>query len=1329
MYLNSLHVLLKINLECNGFFLDLEQIVIGQTCNSSDPDGRVNLNTNIKFKKMKKIYFLLITKLLLLGLVNSSFGQTGLKRWYFNGNEVDFSTGVPQVNPLPASALNPNSATHGMYGNNGKPLFQVIDGKIYNKVGNLVADFHTASFPAQPTFLFSPRSEYGYETEIIPVPGSECSKFYVFYLQAIFSTTGLGAPPFHGHILRYSEYDLTLNNGQGGLNPSITNQYLIDYQFDGYPSLTVQKSDLQGNYRLYVAGSKNKTMPNNQTEVYRINVTSSGVSSPVFIWGSEEPIETCELEISPDGTKLAFANLKPLSGRTSTNDLVILNLDASGNLITHQIYNLPGSNEQRFTGVEFHPNGNNLYVGATGVGIYNVLLSNGSSSIISNSADYGNSHLELAYHPVNSDLVFAFRNDGILGSFNISTNLFNTATLTGVNGVLSGTINSNPHRPLVYVLPDQIDGYDYDQLFQQSNPVCCETLRGFNVFNYTATTSATWSPSSNPISNGGIIDILDELRIVSGTTVTLQNMQFNFGANGKVIVEQNARLILDSTEFTSTDCNVLWRGIEVWGNFNQHQYPTAGNRFQGYLEIKNGSSIKNANNAIQLWKPGDYNTSGGVVYASNSSFINNRRTAEFISYENFLPSNPAIKTNYFSSFVNCTFELNNQINGPTNFGAFVTMWEVRGIGFSGCRFLNNASQFTTNQVGHAIYSIDANYTVTDFCPTGISPCNTTPIRSEFNNLNTAIEALGATSNRPFNVFNSKFEGNRNSIINDQVNFCRIVNNDFLFQPYAVAGTKTGIYIHQATGFEVIHNRFNSEEDISIENHGIVTNNTGSAANELYANQFYDIKRAVWAVQDNRGLLYGCNHFERCARDILIQQDGVYQIQAYGNLSAGNSFSQISAPDGDLRNGSTQGMKYYHHGGQSEPIYYTPSTVSLQTLSANNCPSRLNTGGVVSAMKSNSELSALKDDFNQSFNQLITAKYNYGQLIDGGNSAQLLQQVVNTWSDEVWMARQELLNQSPYLSQEFLIDLANSNSLPQAILLEVILANPEATFNEDFLVYLQYEAPQPFSELQIQLIMESWDNPTPRASIERLIASARQNCVSLANIVVRHYLADTTINTIDSLNAWLAVGHWFEYELATVNESLLVGDFEEVNGTLQSLQLQFESEYEQASINRMLSLAAILENISAYAENYYEMNEQDENILLEFALFENDLAAAKAKNILKFYKNHEFPSDIPMEGEFRKAGKLPTKSKGLNSTNLKAYPNPAKDFVNFKMAGWHEVSTLMIYNAQGQMIQQIEIKPTGEIYMLNTSNWPSGLYQYRLTKSNETIGSGKIMITK
>lgn len=1276
---------------------------------------------------MKKIYFVFFAKLLLCSLVSPIFGQTGLKQWYFNGSAVDFSSGVPQVSSLPASRTNPKSVSHGMYGSNGNPLFQVIDGNIYNKFGTLVANLHTTSPTTGPSYNHVRYAdEYAYEMEIVPVPGSACNKFYIFYLETIVSTTTPGSTlVFLGHVLRYSEYDLSLNNGQGGITPSLSNIYLIDFPSQGIASLAVSKPDAFGNSKVFVAGSRNFT----ETAVFRIDINNGGVSIPQMIWQTQEQsIPTSEVELNFDGSKLAFANLRFGSSSINTSDVMLLELSSAGTVTSTQTYNLPGTNEQRFTGLEFHPADNKLFVGASGVGIYELTISTANTSLIALTANKGNSHLELAHDPLQNNKLFVINDNGSMDYIDIFNN--NTIIPIGniVNVIKNGQFSGLP-RPQVFVIPDQIDGYDYDQLFQQSNPICCETLRGFNVFNYTANTNATWSPTSNPITNGGVVEIVDELRIVSGTTITLQNMKFNFGANGKVIIEQNARLILDSTEFTSTDCNVLWRGIEVWGNFNQHQYVAGGNRFQGYLEIKNGSRIKNANNAIQLWKPGDYNTSGGIVYASNSSFINNRRTVEYISYENFLPSNPTIKTNYLSSFNNCTFELNNQINGPTAFGAFVTMWQVRGVGFSGCKFLNNASQFASNQGGHAIYSIDASYTVSDYCASNFLPCATTPIRSEFKNLNIAIEALGATSNRPFNVFNAVFEGNRNSIINNQVNFCRIVNNDFLFKPFAVSGTKTGISIRQATGFEVIHNRFNSVEDLSIDNHGIVTINTGASANELYGNKFYDIKRAVWAVQDNRGLLYGCNHFERCERDILIQQDGVYQIQAYGNLSAGNIFSQLSPPDGDLRNGSTQGMKYYHHGGPSEPIYYTPSTVSLQTLAVNNCPSRFNAGGVVRSLKTNAELLALKNNFNQGFEQLIAAKYNYSQLLDGGNSSQLLQQVVNTWSDEVWIIRQELLNQSPYLTQDFLMELSASNVLPQAILLEIILANPEATFNEDFLVYLQYEAPQPFSEMQIQLIMESWNNPTPRATVERLIASAQQHCVSIANEVVRHYLADTTINTVDSLNSWLKIGHWFEYELASVNEKLLVVDFEGVNNALQTMQSQFEDKKEQAAIIRMRSLTAILENIKTYAPNYYEMNELDENILLDFALTVDDIAALKAKNILKFYKNHEFSSDIPMDGEFRKAGKLPTKSKGLKATSLQVFPNPAKDFVNFKMTGWHEISTLIVYNAQGQMIQQIEIKPTAESYVLNTSNWPSGLYQYRLIKSNETIGSGKIMIAQ
>jgi len=53
----------------------------------------------------------------------------------------------------------------------------------------------------------------------------------------------------------------------------------------------------------------------------------------------------------------------------------------------------------------------------------------------------------------------------------------------------------------------------------------------------------------------------------------------------------------------------------------------------------------------------------------------------------------------------------------------------------------------------------------------------------------------------------------------------------------------------------------------------------------------------------------------------------------------------------------------------------------------------------------------------------------------------------------------------------------------------------------------------------------------------------------------------------------------------------------------------------------------------------------------------------------------------------------------------------------------------LHKKQGAIAHQTEIKPTGEEFVLNTSNWPSGLYQYRIIQSDETIGSGKFMIAQ
>ncbi len=125
--------------------------------------------------------------------------------------------------------------------------------------------------------------------------------------------------------------------------------------------------------------------------------------------------------------------------------------------------------------------------------------------------------------------------------------------------------------------------------------------------------------------------------------------------------------------------------------------------------------IENAHEAIRLsdeTNPSPLQTTGGIVWATNSTFRNNWRCAEFIKYQNFLPlfSNPPTKN--LSFFKDCVFETIDDllIDGRDPIG-FITMWAVDGVGIQGNIFRNTSSQSDVNKRGSGIKSIDAKYAV------------------------------------------------------------------------------------------------------------------------------------------------------------------------------------------------------------------------------------------------------------------------------------------------------------------------------------------------------------------------------------------------------------------------------------------------------------------------------------------------------------------------------------------------------------------------------------------------------------------------------------------
>src|SRR5690606_34787819 len=135
-----------------------------------------------------------------------------------------------------------------------------------------------------------------------------------------------------------------------------------------------------------------------------------------------------------------------------------------------------------------------------------------------------------------------------------------------------------------------------------------------------------------------------DLIIEAGATLTITD-KVRFASDARVIVEQNARLIVNGGHLTnSSGCgDEFWQGIELWGTTGATQSIVSGVRPQGYLQIKNGGIIENALVGVTNWEVGNEDAIGGVIEGLDGEFLNNYIAVDFQPHQNVSPStgNPA----------------------------------------------------------------------------------------------------------------------------------------------------------------------------------------------------------------------------------------------------------------------------------------------------------------------------------------------------------------------------------------------------------------------------------------------------------------------------------------------------------------------------------------------------------------------------------------------------------------------------------------------------------------------------------------------------------------
>jgi hypothetical protein len=253
-------------------------------------------------------------------------------------------------------------------------------------------------------------------------------------------------------------------------------------------------------------------------------------------------------------------------------------------------------------------------------------------------------------------------------------------------------------------------------LNQMQESICCIDMLLTRDRSTTITVGCqtNWSPGSNPFYNtNGPIDIVTELRIASGVSVTATNMEFRFAPDAVMVIEPGALFLSNNCTFT-TACGGTWKGIRVEGTTSNWLQQSA---FQGRLYLEPGSIIEYAE--VGAWTArelpnglADPQRFGGRIRTNGAKFVNCRTGVLIERFHRRLPGT-SLELNNLSSISNTGFfTTENWIVGGNPY-AHVYLYDVNGISVSNSRFANEGyALFAPNDRGWGLVGLDAAFTCT-----------------------------------------------------------------------------------------------------------------------------------------------------------------------------------------------------------------------------------------------------------------------------------------------------------------------------------------------------------------------------------------------------------------------------------------------------------------------------------------------------------------------------------------------------------------------------------------------------------------------------------------
>lgn len=855
-----------------------------------------------------------------------------------------------------------------------------------------------------------------------------------------------------------------------------------------------------------------------------------------------------------------------------------------------------------------------------------------------------------------------------------------------------------------------------------------------------------WSWESLPVNGGdmqneGIIRIDQRLLVSTGHTLTInEDVRLEMGSMGLIEIEPGARLIVDGATITKAG-DTPWRGIEVIGDKLKSQVFSN----QGVIELKNNARIEYAELAISLI---DYDlgynklwgTSGGVLLAENSSFIDCEKTIECVDYLG--RTYEGVVLDNISMVENCEFTYTDYIKElfPEANIIGLDLWGVSGFKIVDSRFTNESIDGVGVKVTDASFVFETSIEGEAYA-------------SKISGFEYGLLIKGIDELNQVSIDGVAFENNRVGAFIDNVKFANISNNTFsiplveepIDENKSIASV--GLHIERSNFYTIQNNVFTGVEKLYevSDNYdaGLIVDSSGDISEDrVYRNTFDYLSYALLVYGENgqlddyghRGLDIKCNDFGMNGvanqstnyKDIYLHSNSTLDLtQGFVNNDisgpAGNRFADKVTKNGhiDIVNPELVIENYYHHSSEfAVPLNINQNQVGLSNSNLmygsdenGPCPKRQQIRPITHNPYERVVIGGLLEDY-------LLLEDHFKEILNGGIKEEIIAILLNDFADES-SKYEKLVLGSPYLSDDVLITLINDENLGQWLKTEILVWNAPLTKK----VMRVFNEVQPLTPYLSSLVLNS-SGTSQRHLLELEMKALREEIVLLETEYVLAANYDSNVeNPTEELSALFELFEDAEAQRLRIAADLKQGNYITAQDELSLYD--FDDNYEEL---KLLELQIQQENI-----NWFQLNENDLITIEQIASEEDVYGVAKAEVVLELLNDSEigaYTMPIAVLPEQRVAmGKAYVNA---NQHKLLAVsPNPAQDefYLNYELPRNYTEAYIEVYSSLGQTIGVYDVSNYRHLYKVDSESYNAGMYFASLIVDGTNVESIPLNIIK